>query len=406
MHQPRNVLLLGDREDRADFIAMTVASRRKQDSEGISPFTCIPVAFDGHTHVNLWNMTGFDETDADTLVTKKNLKLLVHGIKQTAGIDLLLFCFRAGRPKFRHARNYDIFHAAICRKKVPVAIAVLGPEEGADTWWHRNGRDLKRRGFRFDRQVYIPCDPCQLPSGDLDADARRQLIHLMQEEYTLGSWKIADNPFWITVPNVRAVVGELSWPTTTVVVCDTTRQGVFVDIAPGVQASLRCSATSVKPKREHRFQQVDPQSFALMSSPSSGSIQPRISDQGIKGISLIMCFMPAEEPDSETWRTLERFHSIYKGDITPFIVVVHGVAEQRLAEDFWRAVPRHIRRRIGANLTYHPGLDACPEAQAAAQEVLVDMIQDRCLVDLGEKVGVLREILSVWRKYRSQRNIR
>ena len=386
---------------------MTVASRDKENFnhkvEGVPPFTCIPFAFDVHTHVNLWNMSAFDETDDATLVTEKNLKLLVQGIKQTAGIDLLLFCFRAGRPKIRHVRNYNLFYAAICRKKVPAAIVVLGPEEGADIWWQRNEQNLRQKGFRFDRHVYIPCNPCQLPSDTSLGDAaRNQLVHLMKEEYTLGSWKIGDGAFWITVPNVRAVVGELSWPTTTVVVCDTTKQGAFAGIAPGVQSSLRRSGN---PQREHRFQQVDPQSFSLIPSQLSGNIQPRTSDQANKGISLILFFMPAEEPDSETWRTLEKFHSIYKGSITPFIVVVHGVSERRLAEDFWRAVPRHIRRRIGAYLTNHPGPNASPEAQAVAQDIMAGMIQDRCLVDLGEKVGILREILSVWRKYRSQRRM-
>lgn len=386
---------------------MTVGSCNKQNSnhkvEGIPPFTCIPVAFDVHTHVNLWNMSAFDETDDATLVTEKNLRLLVQGVKQAEGIDLLLFCFRAGRPKIRHARNYNLFYAAICRKKVPVAIVVLGPEEGVNIWWQKNERGLREKGFHFDRHVYIPCNPCQLPSDtNLDDAARHQLVHLMQEEYTSGSWKIGDDAFWITVPNVHAVIGELSWPTTTVVVCDTTRQGAFVDIVPGVQSSLR---RSVSPQREHRFQQVDPQSFSLILSQSSGNIQPRTSDQGNKGISLIMFFMPAGEPDSETWRTLERFHSIYKGGITPFIVVVYGVPERRLAEEFWRAVPRHIRMRIGAYLTYHPGPNACPEAQAVAQDIMADMIQDRCLVDLGEKVGILRKILSVWRKYRSQHHM-
>lgn len=381
---------------------MTVAPRSKQNSEGVSTLTCIPVAFDVHTHVNLWNMTGFDETDNDAFVTAKNLKILVQGIKRTAGIDLLLFCFRAGRPRLRHARNYNLFHAAICGKKVPVAIAVLGPEEEADTWWERNEQNLRQKGFRFDRHVYIPCNPCQLPSdANLDDAVRHQLIHLMQEEHTLGSWKIGDNTFWITVPNVRAVVGELAWPTTTVVVCDATGQGTFADIAPGVQSSLRHSA---RPQREHRFQQVDPQTFSLSVSQSSGNIRPHTLNHGNKGISLIMFFIPAQETDSETWKTLERFHSIYKGSITPFIVVVHGVADRSLAEDFWRAAPRHIRRRIGAYLTYHPGSNVCPEAQAVAQEIMVDTIQDRCLVDLGGKVGILREILSVWRKYRSQRN--
>ncbi|KAH0834013.1 hypothetical protein J3R83DRAFT_11249 [Lanmaoa asiatica] len=299
---------------------MTIASRDKQNSNhkiDDASFTYIPVAFGVHTHVNLWNMIGFDETDDDALVTERNLKFLVRGIKQTAGIDLLVFCFRAGRLKARHARNYNLFHAAICRKKVPVALVVLGPEEGADTWWQRNEQDLRRKGFRFDKHVYIPCDPCQLPSGDLNDADRHQLIHLMQEEHTAGSWKIGGDAFWVTVPNARAVVGELSWPTTTVVVCDTTRHGAFVGIAPNVQSSLR---RAIGLHREHRFQQVDPQNLSLISSQSSGNIHPRISDQRNKGISLIMFFMSAEESDSETWSTVGevlfhlqgRYHPVHR----------------------------------------------------------------------------------------------
>lgn len=389
---------------------MTMPSHNKQNPDhkvdGVSPsFTCIPVAFDGHTHVNFWNMSGFEETNDDALVTEKNLKLLVRGVRQTAGIDLLVFCFRAGRPKIRHARNYNLFYAAICRKKVQVAVVVLGPEEGAATWWQRNEQHLRQRGFLFDRHVYISCDPCRprVSNGDLDDATRHQLIDLVQEEHTSGSWNIGDHPFWVTVPNVRAVVGELSWPTTTVIVCDTTRQDAFDVIAPCVQSSLR---RAVSPQREHRFQQVDPQSLSPVTvSQSAGNIcQPRIVDQGNRGISLIMFFMRANEPDDETWRTLERFYSIYKGGITPLIVVVYGAPERKLAEDFWWAAPCHIRRRIGAYLTYHPGPNASSEAQAVAQEIMIDMIQHRCLVDLGGKVGILQEILSVWRKYRSQRN--
>ena len=382
-----------------------VASRSKQNSnhkvEGVSSFACIPAAVDVHTHINFWNTSGFDETDDDVLVTERNLKLIVQGTRQTAGIDLLVFCFRAGRLKVRHTRNYNFFHTAICRKKVPVAIVILGPEEGADTWWQRNEQDFRRRGFRFDKHLYIPCDPCQLPSNGLGDAARDQLVHVMQEEYTSGSWNIGDETFWVTVPNVRAVVGGLSWPTTTVVVCDSTSQGVFVDIAPGMQSSLR---RAVGPQRSHRFQQVDLQTLSLTAGQSPGNTQHSISSQGNKGIGLGMFFMPAEEPSSEMWRTLERFYLVYKGNITPFIIVVCGVPERRLAEDFWKVAPRHIRRQIGAYVAYCPGPNAPPEAQAAAQEILVGMIQDRCLVDLGERLGMLQEILSVWRKYRSQRD--
>ncbi|KAG9311031.1 hypothetical protein JVU11DRAFT_8929 [Chiua virens] len=206
---PRNVLLLGDRIDRADFIDMTIDSASNnsdvQKPEGVPPlaFTSHPVVFNTHTHINLWNMNGFDETDDDILITGKSLRLIAQGMKRTGGIDLLLFCFRAGRLRIRHARNYNLFYAAICRKKVLVAMVVLGPEEGADTWWERNEQDVGRRGFRFDRHLYIPCGP--FPHGDdLGPAARDQLIRLIQEEHTLGSWKLDDNAFWVTVPNVRA----------------------------------------------------------------------------------------------------------------------------------------------------------------------------------------------------------
>lgn len=388
---------------------MIVPSKGTTNSDhkggGTSPLTYIPVAFDGHTHVSLWNMSGFDETNDDALVTERNLKFLVQGIRQTAGIDLLVFCFRAGRPKVRHMRNYHLFYAAICRKKVPVAVVILGPEEGADTWWQRNEQDLRRKGLLFDRHVYIPYDPCRLPGGDLDDATRHQLIHLFQEEHKLISWDIGDNAFWVTAPNVRAVVGELTWPTTTVAVCDATRCGAFVDIAPGVQSSLQRAAS---PQREHRFQQVDPRSLVpVIASQTSGKIQPRTTDQpepGNKGIGLIMFFIGVEEADDETWRTLDRFYSVYKGRITPLIVVVYEAPERKLAEKFWRAAPRHIKKRIGAYLTYHPGPNASPEAQSIAQDIMVDMIQARCLVDLAEKVGILQEILSVWKKYRSKRS--
>ncbi|KAI9571850.1 P-loop containing nucleoside triphosphate hydrolase protein, partial [Boletus coccyginus] len=112
------------------------------------------VTLDTGVGINLWDTIGLDEGTAGKVPTdqaKQRLQLFLQRIEASeAGIDLLLFCFRAGRPRLRHARNYNLFHAAICRKKVPVAIAVLGPEEEADTWWQRNEQNLRQKGFRFD----------------------------------------------------------------------------------------------------------------------------------------------------------------------------------------------------------------------------------------------------------------
>ncbi|KAF8438642.1 P-loop containing nucleoside triphosphate hydrolase protein, partial [Boletus edulis BED1] len=84
---------------------------------------------DTEIKINLWDTIGLDEGTAGRIPAdqaKQRLKLFLQRRIEApeAGIDLLLFCFRAGRPKIRHVRNYNLFHAAICRKKVPVAIVV------------------------------------------------------------------------------------------------------------------------------------------------------------------------------------------------------------------------------------------------------------------------------------------
>ncbi|KAF8840311.1 hypothetical protein BDN67DRAFT_1011575 [Paxillus ammoniavirescens] len=406
-HAPRNVVVFGEPyTERTTLINKITGGhtppRLSHGSSKIPPFEWNHVAVP-QDNLNLWSVAGLDESDdgVSAPLVEKNLKPLLQEINQTPGIDLLVFCMRAGRVKFTHVRNYNVFYAAICRKKVPVVLVVLGPSADEDTWWRGNEGGLREKGMRFEKHVYVPCSTSSgqpLPSND----ATRRLVNLMKERYTPGAWKVGNDVFGMAAPDVRAVVGEL-WtlehrPTPTIAICDMTRQEALVDIAPGVQPSWR-STTGLIKNLEYRFQHVDPHSFTNAGSPET---QSRVLEPGTKGICLLMFFVPATATE-EAWRTLPQFYSAYRGDVIPLIIVVQGLPGKKDAEDAWKAAPRDIQRRISAHLTYHPGPDASPQAQATAKDILMDMIEDRCLVGFGAKAVVLQGILSYWKRYRSGR---
>ncbi|KAG1829387.1 hypothetical protein DFJ58DRAFT_875726 [Suillus subalutaceus] len=60
------------------------------------------------------------------------------GIK--SGIDLLLFCVRAGRVTATLQSNYRLFHEFLCEKKIPIVLATtnLEREKRMEDWWERN----------------------------------------------------------------------------------------------------------------------------------------------------------------------------------------------------------------------------------------------------------------------------
>ncbi|KAG1741411.1 P-loop containing nucleoside triphosphate hydrolase protein [Suillus paluster] len=74
----------------------------------------------------------------------ENAYKLIQDLERQGGIDLLLFCMRAGRVTATLQSNYRLFYEFLCEKKVPIVIAITHLEQEAtqdsamDDWWKRN----------------------------------------------------------------------------------------------------------------------------------------------------------------------------------------------------------------------------------------------------------------------------
>ncbi|KAG1837922.1 hypothetical protein DFJ58DRAFT_814934 [Suillus subalutaceus] len=74
------------------------------------------------------------------LESVENSHRLIKELDRQGGIDLLLFCVRAGRVTATLQSSYRLFYEFLCEKKVPIVLAVtnLGREHRLEDWWVRN----------------------------------------------------------------------------------------------------------------------------------------------------------------------------------------------------------------------------------------------------------------------------
>lgn len=73
------------------------------------------------------------------LESVENAYRLIKELDQQGGIDLLLFCIRAGRLSSAIQSNYRLFHEFLCEKKVPIVLVFthLEREMRMEDWWER-----------------------------------------------------------------------------------------------------------------------------------------------------------------------------------------------------------------------------------------------------------------------------
>jgi predicted GTPase len=118
-----------------------------------------PIQFNGDSY-NVFDTVGLEEPQLGNpqyLDAIENAYMLIQELERRSGIDLLLFCMRAGTITTTLQTNYRLFHEFLCEKKVPVIMVVthLENEVGEmDAWWTRN-RDIFR-----EREVYVAGHAC------------------------------------------------------------------------------------------------------------------------------------------------------------------------------------------------------------------------------------------------------
>ena len=111
--------------------------------------------------VNVWDTAGLDEGTRGRVppeVAERNLTKLLRELRSANGIHLLVYCMRGASIRKSLARNYVIFHSAICRKKVPIVAIVTGLENepvAMEDWWIKGEKELAKYKMRFDDHACV-----------------------------------------------------------------------------------------------------------------------------------------------------------------------------------------------------------------------------------------------------------
>jgi len=118
------------------------------------------ISFNGYDF-KVFDTAGIDEPqlgiDEFLAVIENSYNLIMELQKQGGGIDLLLFCVRAGRFTSATQSNYRLFYEFMCQKKVPIVLVVTGLEREPhmDDWWTESKPIFDRSGVVVDGHACI-----------------------------------------------------------------------------------------------------------------------------------------------------------------------------------------------------------------------------------------------------------
>lgn len=131
----------------------------------------------------------------------ENAYQLIKQLDKQGGIDLLLFCVRAGRITATLQSNYRLFYEFLCERKVPIVLAItnLEREERMEDWWERN------EGAFDNYQIKVAGHACITAANRLDGrhknlyEESRVTIRNLVEKFTADeqkqAWLGGDNLF-------------------------------------------------------------------------------------------------------------------------------------------------------------------------------------------------------------------
>ncbi|KAG6856852.1 hypothetical protein H0H87_012910 [Tephrocybe sp. NHM501043] len=149
---------------------------------------------------NIYDTAGLDEADTGTIPKQKAVAQLYRLLKSLdTGVSLLVFCMRAPRIKDTTHKNWRLFHEIICRREVPIVLAITGLEQeddGMDNWWVRNKGTFQAYGMHPNGIACITATRGkQLKSGRycLEEEYEESKLKMWQElrtHYLQEPWRV------------------------------------------------------------------------------------------------------------------------------------------------------------------------------------------------------------------------
>jgi len=161
------------------------------------------IGFDGNSYT-VFDTIGLEEPQLgikEYLESVENAYKLIKELDKQGGIDLLLFCVRAGRVTATLQSNYRLFNEFLCEKKVPIVLAItnLEREKRMEDWWERNHGTFEKY------QIQVAGHACITAANRLDGrhkklyDESRITIRNLVREFTADeqkqAWMGGDNLF-------------------------------------------------------------------------------------------------------------------------------------------------------------------------------------------------------------------
>ncbi|KAG2041376.1 P-loop containing nucleoside triphosphate hydrolase protein [Suillus americanus] len=168
------------------------------------------IDFDGESY-KVFDTIGIEESGLEMeeyLVAVANAYRFIKTLDAEGGVDLLLFCIRAGRFTAALQSNYRFFYEFLCEKKVPIVLAItnLEREQRMEDWWDREHSIFPRY------EIHVVGHACITAANGLDGrhqqlyEESRTAIRTLVKDYITGDhndiWKGGNNVF---VSLVRAL---------------------------------------------------------------------------------------------------------------------------------------------------------------------------------------------------------
>ncbi|KAJ8596408.1 P-loop containing nucleoside triphosphate hydrolase protein [Rhizopogon salebrosus TDB-379] len=192
----KNVVVFGEQgSGKSSVINLMAGSDRAETSPGTEPCTMqwqeYPIAFDDRVY-KVFDTAGIEDPQLDM---KEYLDIIVNAynlitkLNQEGGIDLLLFCVRAGRVSTTLQTNYRLFYEWLCEKKAPIVLVLTNLERepnSMDDWWTRNKHTFAKYEIR------VTGHACITAANDPDGrfkhlyEESRRLVRNLVRTHTQG----------------------------------------------------------------------------------------------------------------------------------------------------------------------------------------------------------------------------
>jgi tRNA U34 5-carboxymethylaminomethyl modifying GTPase MnmE/TrmE len=249
----KNIVLFGETgAGKSSVVNLMAGEQRAETSPDMTRstmhWTKYSMTFDGYNY-NVFDTIGLEEPQLgidEYLQAIVNARNLIMKLDEGGGIDLLLFCVRAGRVSATIQNNYRLFYEWLCDKRVPIVIVLTGleREENMEDWWTRNMATFKKY------EIIVQGHACITAADKLDGrhqelyQQSRQLIRDVVKEHTHGrggaGWKGGEGWFRGFMSRLRVLfLGNSSVKRKDVVSILTKRCGMPQDAAVKLAKEVR-----------------------------------------------------------------------------------------------------------------------------------------------------------------------